>query len=347
MATPAPHGSVRARITAAMAPWQDSTDKPPFTAVQLVVMALLTSGISLIPKDVWKWTIVSFSYYQSLASDTSWTVTCHDYDNGNFGTIHAFRREFDAVFLEYNLPLMTSTIRTSEGGDHTIKYTISPWMGQAWLNLPDDTAPIDVTTFPFFELPAELRNAIYTMVFQYPRSGVYIRSFWYGSLGPSQYELLSAGKSSSILLPLLVSRQFHDEAMPIFLNINTFFFNDWSQLSRVTTNWSEARRKHVKSIGFEYERKPRYTADKEELSETLNHLPNLHDSTLWFAKQEWSEEKRLEIWTVREWEDMPCVAPLREVRGLEKVKLIGCPASLRGLLEKEMCQPRSIGYGSK
>ncbi|KAK5697202.1 hypothetical protein LTR97_007337 [Elasticomyces elasticus] len=332
MTTPDPH-SVRARITAAIAPWRDSPEKPPFTAVQLVVMALLTSDISLPSKDVWKWTTASFSYYRSLASDASWTVTCHNYEDSDMREVQVLRRELDEVFLNYDLPLIVSSTGTGAQSD-LVHYTIHPWKAQTWLALPGNDA-VDTTTFPFFELPAELRNSIYSMVFQYPRSGMYIISPKYNWVGvrsrdlndatgyepwPHQErELLATESTGVILSPLLINRQFYDEAIPVFFSTNTIYFEDHAQLSSIIGGWSEMRRKSVRSIGFEYKRR--------------------------FPKREWSEEQRLEAWTVFEWAEIPRVAALCEIRGLEKVELIGCPASLRELLEKKMCQTKAVGRG--
>ncbi|KAK5754247.1 hypothetical protein LTS12_015657 [Elasticomyces elasticus] len=359
MATPDPH-SVRARITAAIAPWRVSLKKPPFTAVQLVVMALLTSDISLLPKDVWKWTITSFSYYQSLASDASWTMTCHRYEDCELREVHALRSELEAVFLKYDLPLIASSAETGVQGD-LVHYTIPTWKGETWLNLPGYNS-VDITTFPFFKLPAELRNTIYTMVFQYPLSGMYIMKSGRKCTGVrsrdlddatghepwlhQERDLLATESTTVILSPLLINRQFHDEAVPIFFSTNIFYFQDHAQLSSIIVGWSEMRRKNVRTIGFEYARRRSRHDSDEKLSDTLGRLPELRTLALWFPEREWSEEKRLETWTVREWADMPCVAPLREVRGLERIKLIGCPASLQALLESEMCQPKAIGQGS-
>ncbi|KAK5746426.1 hypothetical protein LTR17_000806 [Elasticomyces elasticus] len=230
MATPSPGERVRARIHAAIAPSRNSSAKP-FNATKLVIMALVLSNKGLTQNEVWLWINTTFSYYR--------TDAC----NKESKRVRKLRRKLPDVYRNYKLPFGTTEAKVRDGDLERVdvRYTIAPWMAECFLKLPDDSAS-DTTTFPFFTLPRELRDVIYTLVFQYPRSGLYIET---GDLyrGPKvlsrdldrnapyepwlyryreKKERLYAQHFSSMLSPLLISRQFYVEAMPVFFNVNKF-----------------------------------------------------------------------------------------------------------------------------
>jgi hypothetical protein len=98
----------------------------------------------------------------------------------------------------------------------------------------------------FWRLPAELRTAIYEFVFQYPASGLLFQNNkpgfrtatrelneaidfdgWGGIWGQSH--LMHTISSPEILAPLLVSKRFRQEALPLFFSLNKFdSFGRWT-----------------------------------------------------------------------------------------------------------------------
>lgn len=61
--------TMRQKIEAAIAQWQSSVAKPPFTAKQLVITALLWFGDAVSTDDIFKWIVDSLRYYRHLVSD--------------------------------------------------------------------------------------------------------------------------------------------------------------------------------------------------------------------------------------------------------------------------------------
>ncbi|KAK5702152.1 hypothetical protein LTR17_022579 [Elasticomyces elasticus] len=228
---------------------------------------------------------------------------------------------------------------------------MSPEAGQKLLGL--DSA-VDNTIFPFFELPPELRNAIYTMLFQYPRSGLYLPDDKRTpkivsrdlddatALMPVVYRTRKpyhTGKLGDILSPLLANRQFYNEAMPIFFDINTFYFLDQSHMRKAIGNLPEVSRKHIRSLGFTYTVAKASQVRDAQNFRILQSLPNLRASSLWFHVDMWKKRRE---GSMPDWEDLPGVQILGCLRGLEKVEFINCP-ELQQALEGDMLRPKAIG----
>jgi hypothetical protein len=121
----------------------------------------------------------------------------------------------------------------------------------------------------FFELPPELRNRIYQMVFRYPPSGFAGRtrngtfkcvsrspvdSFHFSRVGRHNVSqpVLETLPLRDILGPLLVSRQFYQEAMPFFYNIHHFHWNDLATMKFSLGRLAPSRRKHIGSVSATY-----------------------------------------------------------------------------------------------
>ncbi|KAK5746423.1 hypothetical protein LTR17_000803 [Elasticomyces elasticus] len=254
MTVPLPRGTVRNRIEAAVAPWRNSKYQPPFTGVQLIVMALLTSDTALSRSEVCAWIMSIFSYYRMVAVESflgsTEVVGC---TSTRLPAPLHFRDLLETGYRTYELPLRTVE---SDNGEGEACHTISPTTGEGWLDLPHSDEQTDTTTgllhsdehidmkhFPFFELPRELGDKIYQMVFQFPRSGLFfsspatkkpiVRSCDLGDDSSfdditqdheTRSHILETSKVPDILSPLLVNRRFYREAMPLFYSLNTFHF---------------------------------------------------------------------------------------------------------------------------
>ncbi|KAK5711750.1 hypothetical protein LTR15_012345 [Elasticomyces elasticus] len=352
---------LRAQIDAAIGPWRVGNDdvKPPFDTTKLVIMALLVSDKSLTRRQVWTWVIASFYYYGSKAADALWdwkpkatdTSTFWDWDDNadaDVPEVQALQRSLDEVYCRYDLPLKVTL--ASHGTGAWNLYTMSPAAGQKLLGL--DSA-VDNTIFPFFELPPELRNTIYTMMFQYPASSLYFgdadrkpkvlsrdlddatssRPVVYQTRKP-----YSTKNLSDILSPVLTNRQFYDEAMPIFFNLNTFYFLNQAHMHKAIGNLPEVCRKHIKSVGFTYTVNQAGDVRDAQNFGILTRLPNLRRLSLWFHEEMWNRRRE---GSMQDGEDLPGVQILRRIRGLNKVEFINCPSLQKGL-EQEMMRPKAI-----
>ncbi|KAK5697200.1 hypothetical protein LTR97_007335 [Elasticomyces elasticus] len=335
MATPSPRESVRARINAAVAPCRNSSAKP-FDATKLVIMALVLSNKGLTQKEVWLWINITFTYYR--------TDVCH--------------KESKRVRNCAESSRITTNARIRDGGLERVdvRYTIAHWLAESLLDLPDDSAVADKTTFPFFALPRELRDVIYTMVFQYPRSGLYIEKLELPR-GPEvlsrdldhtepyvcelhrlhrhrEKEPLYTRHISSMLSPLLVSRQFYIEAMPVFFDVNRFCFETLRHMSERVMSLPERCRRHIRSVAFECES---HSLGGRDLDDTpyfraLAQLPNLRSLGLWLGDFYWCGD---------DWLDRSGVDLLLTIRGLDDVQ-IGGDLRLGALLEVEMRRPKPL-----
>ncbi|KAK4905578.1 hypothetical protein LTR49_025147 [Elasticomyces elasticus] len=135
---------------------------------------------------------------------------------------------------------------------------------------------VGTTHFPFFELPRELRDRIYQMVFQFPRSGLFFSSLAIKKLivrscdleddssfdhviqdHESRSHIPETSTVPDILSPLLANRQFYREAMPLFYSLNSFDFGCQRTMSTVIARLLRAFREHVRSVGVRYD--PRRT----------------------------------------------------------------------------------------
>ncbi|KAK4896586.1 hypothetical protein LTR27_005504 [Elasticomyces elasticus] len=298
MATPSPRERLRARINTAITPWRDSSAKP-FDATKLVIMALVLSDKALTQRDVWLWINTTFSYYRTYA---------HHKPSKR---VRKLRRELPGVYRNYELPFSTINSGIPDDGQERVdvRHTIAPWIAESLLGFSDDSAVADKTTFPFFTLPRELRDVIYTMVFQYPRSGLYIEKLELPR-GPEvlsrdldhaepyllklhrlqrhrEKESLYTRDISSILAPLLISRQFYVEAMPVFFNVNKFCFEAQNHMSERMMSLPERCRKHIRSVAFEYNAPSRHAPDDTPLFSTLTQLQDLRSLELWAQHYSW------------------------------------------------------------
>ncbi|KAK5711748.1 hypothetical protein LTR15_012343 [Elasticomyces elasticus] len=256
-----PRLSVRERIDVAILPWSRNEEEPPFCATDLIVMALLSRGCTLNRKDICKWMVENFGYYRKLAAEAFWG---YNRATGKLLDVHEVHHKLDKAFRQYDLPVH---VMNPEGEEVEVKYRAHAAAG-SMLSLPKDTTA-DEPAFPFFRLPAELRNTIYELVFQYPRSGLYLASSCttqprtlsrdldnVGEFPPPASnknpwkDLYLAKPVHVILEPLLTSRQFYNEAMPVFFQINTLYFPDYYTMSATLREISVAQKEHIRSVSF-------------------------------------------------------------------------------------------------
>ncbi|KAK5711751.1 hypothetical protein LTR15_012346 [Elasticomyces elasticus] len=370
MSTPDPvvdaRESLRARINTAIAPWRGSSEEPPFNATKLVIKALISSNKPLTRKE-------TFVYYQNIAGDALWdctagrcararkasTISSRFLADGQAAAtgisgpaVAGFREIIDGAYLNYELPLLASNVAIAAGQD--VRCSIAPLMGEAWLDLESATA--DDTTFPFFELPAELRIVIYEMVFQYPKTGLYLpgkdgiprvlskrldaTGDWPIKAIVISGDTLYTRRLSSILSPLLCSRRFRREAMPIFFEINTLHLQVQHTIVDRLATMPEVYRKEIRSISFGFTSVGINEKGTEHGFLALKQLPCLRAVKIYMNHGKWKDSR--DRGRVPSWDSMAAIDVLRTFRGLERVECPGCP-ELQKLLEEDMCKQKEVG----
>ena len=219
-------------------------------------------------------------------------------------------------------------------------------------------------TFPIFELPAKLRDSIYELVFQYPESEIYVlRSGGWSERRsrrrPRQLALLDRSNDEpfdfqawtqrakrsqrhdrshednllrsrlvkSILAPLLSSRQFYSEAMPVFYRKNRFHFVNPEAMTLALTSLARERRKHITHISFEY-----CVSDSAASAfRGLLSIDNLRGLDIHVEPEAFRKTPRMK--------KVPGLATLIGLRGLDEVTFSWDCKGLKGVVKDALLKP--------
>lgn len=240
---------LRHDIEEVMAPWRTkpSSEKPPFEVKHLVVMALVMSDEELSIEDVVEWITRALPYYAKALvrahlnrNDFEYLITWEESED----KAQKLVREVECAAYLFDLPLTNVQPHTS--AYHEIMWRITSF-SEARLSLqPVLQTVYKAQSVSFFDLPAEFREHVYNIVFAFPRTGLWsyppnaqmfrnaATSFnlssrsWSEAFsfvsGMEQEELdmppFQTQPMEEILRPLLISRQFYNEAMPNFYRNN-------------------------------------------------------------------------------------------------------------------------------
>ena len=227
-----------------------------------------------------------------------------------------FRKQLDAVSWQYEAPLLELS------SDEQMYFAVSNADAKKFLE-PILQRDGDGSHFPFFRLPSELRTAVYECLFQYPSSGVMVigshsaqdisspqqirrltvlsrstndefsKDRWlcatdeFRSHFPSSLHeghLFRTRPIKDILLPLLVSRQFYEEAMPVFYDINRFYFRGHMPRKRALEALAPNRRKHVAHLSIYVEGMLHQPRTAAEIHELLLGMSRLRSIDVYFHK---------------------------------------------------------------
>ncbi|KAK5127484.1 hypothetical protein LTR85_006823 [Meristemomyces frigidus] len=347
MAPTSPKQRLRKRLEAIIAPRAASKKKLPFTEEELFVIALLSNDDPMTATSVLRWTFDSFQYCRELA------FTVFDsslYDAGSYEkrrTAQEFGERLRTVPEQFELPF------TISGAPDQYHYSISAANGERLL-ARHSSMPHTKGSFPFFRLPAELRNAVYEMVFRYSDCSL---QFYAGSRTATVIPeaLQDAGGESQrprtftrytkaikdILSPLLVSRQFHREAKPFFYNVNHFSFATGYRGVALLKNTPEEHRNSLKHVTVRYD--PWCPADEVRVaSRLLGELKRLRRLEIHFDEEMWtsvveSDKRRKHSSAI----GFPGVAGLAKIRGLDEVVFHGCP-TIEAKLKDNMLKPKPV-----
>lgn len=347
-----PSMELSSQIKRAIAVWRTSSAKPPFSVEQLVAMAILSQGHPMNPTDIFHWINGTFSWYADIVS-RAYLEKPPDYRHpeGLPKMVDDLRVEIASTLTSYEF---TSYIDLSDTNTPTWSVKIPAVLELLRLILEPNIAPT-TSRVGFFKLPAELRNQVYDMVFQYPlEPGLLF--FEYPRRGLTRFEFNVGRKDglikntspiAKILEPLLTFRQFFKEAQPTFYRINHFKVHDLEALQNRLIRLAPERRKHLSHVSFAYPRRDRVKAETAfQLLAKVEHLRILNiriEETAWLRWARSDAERKAnkagkDPQEAREQYqsalDMPGMDILRSMRGLEEVNITG--------FRKDTVQQRTI-----
>ena len=222
-------------------------------------------------------------------------------------------------------------------------------------------------------MPAELKASIYGMVFQYPISGiepridrtrcvapvgtcefaVVTRSLderipgfrdWEARIVNGETMLMVKETFKDILAPLLVNRQFHQEALPCFFTHNHFRFGSVSAFVNFLGGLTAERRQYIAHVSLMFDLWPGMTMFRS-CAWLLLQLEGLKEFHVRIDEQMW----RLSVAEPERFQDVaeiPWINTLRKIRGLEELTFTDCPG-VEALVRTDMLMPKKVEEGSK
>ncbi|KAF2206797.1 hypothetical protein CERZMDRAFT_88993 [Cercospora zeae-maydis SCOH1-5] len=236
--------TLRDQVEAVIQPWRAAINKPPFTTAQLIVFAFVVEGQEEMRRmKIYAWIVATFRFYgqldweKHLSALDRWDIS--DRDERSEVAADYFStaiEDFFDVLQHFDLPIKT---REHLPGD-TITLTISWPAARIFLNLEPERQGI----FPFTELPAELREKIFKLLFVFPKAGLMKEQrgnnagrlvTLSGTPQPNYEDQLDESfhiNRQTLLLPdtsnflavSCVSKQLRSEALSIFYGENQFRF---------------------------------------------------------------------------------------------------------------------------
>jgi hypothetical protein len=173
---------VRKEIEALAEQYNNSpTEPPPFSAPELIIMAALCSHRHVMNSGaVFEWAVKSFVYYRDQAANKCHRIISRD--NCSISTptgdslIDNYYQNFDCWEAPFAFPpnamLTTTMADLAYFRHHRLHEGFTVPRGAGRIYLRKWLEPERRGTFNFLGLPAEIRNAIYELVFSLPESGV-------------------------------------------------------------------------------------------------------------------------------------------------------------------------------
>ncbi|KAK3067556.1 hypothetical protein LTR53_015518 [Teratosphaeriaceae sp. CCFEE 6253] len=264
------HSVLKAEVEDLLKHFTGSAKKPPFSTAELVVMAVICEVEMVVTKETgFRWVSQTFPYYSLMAVEAhigavaapAWWSPRYNAQQATL--IEQVLPGIDEAAESYEMPLVNNLY----GDDDPLAMIIMPdeeccvQAGPARIFLRGylnpgpsaeykDTPGDDRNVEPrsrFFDLPAELRNGIYDLLFLFDKRGITVtvdRGPCTISLPCRELDAHSDNAAScachvhpnrpcgryigpplaEVLAPLGTCRQFYDEAMPIFYRDNHFCF---------------------------------------------------------------------------------------------------------------------------
>jgi hypothetical protein len=242
----------------------------PYSVEVLIIMCLICVGRASTDIEILEWIHTEFYFLLRLAFQTPRHVGSETAWDEAYSAIEFQQQLSVALYLE------ELALERFAGADGKTCFRVWETDGLSYLeNVAVLKDNVTRGTFPFFKLPAEIRNVIYEMVFEY--SGAVLR-IEHSATGlsedgramirngeggaedarhsdldynePADVQTQYTRPFSEILAPLLINRQFYCEAMPTFLRLNTFVFKNADGMADWLDCIGPKRREHIVALGF-------------------------------------------------------------------------------------------------
>lgn len=313
---------LKQEITIIIEPYRTLSEKPPFSAAELIVMAVVCfDGHPAGPtcSEILQYIILSFRHYicksvQEYADSFRGAYN----ERRDYGShfVPCAVDGFWRAFKDYESPLIETT--HNEAGKEVERYTVAP--AEARLFLRRILEPRRNGFFNFFELPAELRNRIYEYLLLFSGDGdlTIARALGFPS-GPCTFLLRQranesaplsndqqtkfhvfggplgyypvngtvAPPSRSHLAIFSTCRQAHDEAMPLFYGLTHIRFHCLDAIEQYLVKGQRRRVRKLGSVGITLTHPGEYQvlpAAVQKLA-TIRNLKNLRIGML--GDREW------------------------------------------------------------
>ncbi|GIZ47315.1 hypothetical protein CKM354_001041000 [Cercospora kikuchii] len=240
---------LRDEVLQLVGPWRDSSEPPPFTRGELVVIALILIDDGPVAlEEVHRKIYQTFGHYRDQAlseylrpvyvQKSSRTITCSDLPH------HTQARGMEillgSTMRDLDLPLKRSA--QGEQKFYLIDRKAARIYLQCWLEPPRQE------TFDFFGLPAELREHIYKMVTGSPEAGLKNVGIGRVVISASEDIPLALEKISRASVLFRVCKQIYFEAMPVFYHNNTLEFDSIDTLLKVLRRMSTKTMEEIRIL---------------------------------------------------------------------------------------------------
>lgn len=275
--------STRRRINSLISPWRAPTHDaqpvgpPPFSIRELVVFALALSDESLTESEITTWITRTCRFYSRIGARGVW-ARFQEEESPARPWLSSFQR----LTASWDFPATSAEVAVSEvewvdgvgemrqvRKEYTVtKWTLRPNEARSFLRpllWPDEQLK---GPFPFLDLPADIRNIVYTLVFSYPPTGVQINTHCRDYSGaayvasrsfsqPFSFQPwlhrenhLDIGRLSSIMALTTTNRQIRSETLHFFASLNAFVFASATHMLDILRRMPADQREEIRSVAF-------------------------------------------------------------------------------------------------
>lgn len=261
-------------------------------------MALVLSNGPLHSKEVIRWQVTTFRYYNEASFASMWHNVTRQRDCAHNPELWVedmstvYRDHLEAM-RSFDMPITFVEDKgfvASKVGALTVLRNIG-------IDAPEGT-------FRLMDLPAELRTKTYEMVLQLPASGVRFRpgevrrgyklttstrnfaeNFSWASLGTFDKWEFAVRSAANYLNILLANKQIFREAVHCFYKINLFICYDNDGLTEMLRAMGPTRCRYLRHIAVRYA----YPSPYE-------YMPRIFDSKSFIELESSTQLKRLDVW---------------------------------------------------
>lgn len=267
---------VSSEINDLLTPYREHNMEPPFTPAEMIVMAVLSSE-TYAPTvgEILQWIIREFKYFSlKVIEEYVHTVNIDEEFVEGDERLDMVVKGFQKAFGCWAAPIQNAegeTLFVVDGLEDQVTVPVDAGriFLRRWLE-PDRKG-----SFRFLDLPAEVRNTIYEMVFSLPASGIRIGQNFTFSHGPSLlhrdcdceddivvHDWLARENCSdfenfapmqTLLALLSVNKQISSEAMPYLYSVNYFFVDGYDAFITFARSTPPSRFQHFSCLVIDLE----------------------------------------------------------------------------------------------